>query len=127
MFCPDGRQYWKSTDAPTPCWPLVIFDSHPTSRIAECAVTKALKAASVLAMGLSLFCSACGYFKAGRWDDDSQNWHRAFGGPVPNGWSILHSRYWRNPHWSYEAGYYFAANVSREERQALVSQPDLIK
>ncbi|HXA05378.1 MAG TPA: hypothetical protein VNY30_11090 [Bryobacteraceae bacterium] len=68
----------------------------------------------------------CGYVKSGHWDDDASNWNRAFGQPVPKGWNIVHSRYWRYPHFTYEGGYYFHVRVSGEARQ-LVMQPDYIR
>lgn len=80
------------------------------------------------AMALSLLASVgCGYFKAGQWDEDPRNWNRAFGQPIPAGWVVLHSRYWRNPHFTYEGGYYFAVRVSAQQCGRLIKQPDLIK
>ncbi len=82
----------------------------------------------LIVAALSLTYGACGYFKAGKWEDDRRNWSRAFGGDVPNGWSVIHSRYWRSPHFTYEAGYYFAVKVSASsERQKLMKQPDLTR
>lgn len=80
-----------------------------------------------LVLAFLFFSIGCGYFKAGQWDDDSRNWQRAFGGPVPNGWSVLHSRYWRFPHWTYEGGFYFDVKVPPGWRQKLMNRPDLIK
>jgi hypothetical protein len=68
----------------------------------------------------------CGYVKSGRWDDEPGNWDRAFGQPVPKGWSVVHSRYWRYPHFTFEGGYYFHVRVSGDGRQLLM-QPDYIR
>jgi len=46
--------------------------------------------------------SACGYFMAGKWEDDPLNWHRAFGQPMPEDVKLLHSSYERFPHWTHE-------------------------
>jgi hypothetical protein len=65
-----------------------------------------LAACLVLAAG-------CGYLKSGTWEDDPANWKRAFKSSKPDDVVVTHSRYWRAPHWSYEAGYVFeiAANA----------------
>ena len=71
----------------------------------------------------------CGYVKSGQWDDDSGNWDRAFGQfgqSVPKEWRVVHSRYWRNPHFTYEGGYYFQIRVSPEGRHLLI-QPDYVR
>ena len=45
---------------------------------------------------------------SGSWDDDPKNWSRAFGGQKrPPGVKIIHSRYWKSPHFTYEAEYFF--------------------
>jgi hypothetical protein len=49
----------------------------------------------------------CAYRKSGKWVDDSKNWERAFGGPAPKGLTIVHSIYWRTPHFTYEGGWTF--------------------
>jgi hypothetical protein len=51
--------------------------------------------------------AACGYVRSGTWDDVPENWHRAFGTTKPADVVVVHSRYWRTPHWTYEAGYLF--------------------
>jgi hypothetical protein len=54
-----------------------------------------------------IFCSvlvSCG----GKWDEDAKNWSRAFNGQTPPpDVTIVHSRYYRSPHFTYEAYYYF--------------------
>jgi len=73
--------------------------------------------------------TCCGYLKSGRWDDDAANWDRAFGRfglSVPKGWLVVHSRYWRYPHFTYEGGYYFQVRVPPEGRRLLV-QSDYVR
>jgi hypothetical protein len=57
--------------------------------------------------------SGCGYFVSGTWDDDPGNWTRAFQSTKPPDVVVVHSKYWRSPHWSYEFQYFFeiAPNV----------------
>lgn len=69
---------------------------------------------------------SCGYVKAGRWEDDRENWDRAFGRVVPAGWRVVHSEYWRNAHFTYEGGYYFQIRVPSAERRLLMHS-DLIR
>jgi len=59
-------------------------------------------------MLLVVCCTAgCGYFASGTWDDDSKNWTRAFDTSKPPDVVVVHSRYSRFPHWTYEFEYYF--------------------
>src|SRR4051812_43557804 len=73
---------------------------------------KALLASAVL---LSL--SAC--FWAGRWEDDSKNWKRAFNATIPKSVSVVHSLYWRTPHFTREDGWTFQLAVSPDYRKKL--------
>lgn len=69
---------------------------------------------------LALVLAGCGYFLGGQWDDDPRNWERAFGSSKPSGVEVVHSRYTRYPHWSFEYACYFAVRPSAEvERQLL--------
>jgi hypothetical protein len=60
----------------------------------------------------------CGYFDAGLWEDDPGNWRRAFQSTAPADVVVVHSRYWRSPHWSYEFQYFFeiAPNATLQEQ-----------
>lgn len=62
--------------------------------------------------------SACGYFVSGTWEDDPKNWERAFRSTKPPGVVLVHSKYWRSPHWSYEFQYFFeiAPNAPLKEQ-----------
>jgi hypothetical protein len=51
--------------------------------------------------------TGCGYVMSGTWDDDPKNWGRAFQSTKPPDVRVIHSRYWRSPHWSYEFEYFF--------------------
>lgn len=84
-----------------------------------------------LAIGLSLLAGhcGCGYVQSGLWDEDPANWSRAartFGSELPRGWKIIHSRYWRTPHFTYEGGYYFQIRVPGVDRKLLYSD-DLVR
>ena len=48
----------------------------------------------------------CGYAKSGTWDDDAGNWERVFGEEKPDSVVLVHSRYWRGPHFTMEFAYF---------------------
>ncbi len=49
---------------------------------------------------------SCG--TSGSWENDPGNWSRAFDGQtVPDDVVVVHSKYVRTPHFTYEAYYYF--------------------
>jgi hypothetical protein len=60
-----------------------------------------------LAVLIAVSTTGCGYVKAGTWDDDPGNWSRAFQVAKPPEVRVLHSRYWRSAHWTYECEYFF--------------------
>jgi hypothetical protein len=49
---------------------------------------------------------SCGYFQAGSWEDDPENWYRAFGVAKPDEVDLIHSLYTRYPHWTHEHSFY---------------------
>jgi hypothetical protein len=65
--------------------------------------------------------AACGYVESGRWEDAPDNWTRAFAVAKPANVQVLHSYYWRAPHFSYEAGYFFAIRDAGGFRAELFS------
>jgi len=75
-----------------------------------------LRSSIILLLLLALV--GCGYFVAGTWEDDPQNWSRAFRSTKPPDVTVVHSRYWRSPHWTYEFQYFFeiAANIKLKKQ-----------
>jgi len=57
---------------------------------------------------LLLVLSSCG----GTWIDDAGNFRRVFGFSKPQDVDVLHSYYWKSPHWSVEYRYFIALRVS---------------
>lgn len=39
---------------------------------------------------------------AGTWEDDPKNWGRYFETIKPDDVVVVHSKYWRSPHWTFE-------------------------
>jgi len=76
------------------------------------------RAAVVLSV-VALLSSGCGYFMSGTWDDDPKNWGRAFDSTKPPEVIVVHSRYWRSPHWSYEFQYFFEIAPNTELKRQL--------
>jgi hypothetical protein len=58
-------------------------------------------------LALATITTSCGYAASGTWEDDPDNWERAFGFEPPDGIEIEHSSYWRSPHFTHECAYYF--------------------
>jgi len=71
--------------------------------------------------------AGCGYVRSGTWDDVPENWHRAFQSARPDDVVVVHSRYWRAPHWTYEAGYMFEVRPNTAFREQLFGQNRLRK
>ena len=60
----------------------------------------------------SLFFISC---HSGEWENQDKNWERAFSGQSkPDNVKILNSYYWRSPHFTYEAQYFFRLEVGEE-------------
>ena len=91
--------------------------------IIEAGISVRLKINTVgLIIAVALAIAACGYVRSGTWDDDQKNWNRAFGTPKPADVVVVHSRYWRAPHWTYEAGYLFELQPNAALRAQIFSQ-----
>ena len=76
----------------------------------------------------ALAVSSCGYLKSGTWEDDPGNWSRAFGSEKPPYVEVVHSRYWRAPHFTFEGSYFFEIrDPSGEFRKELFSRNPLAK
>jgi hypothetical protein len=76
----------------------------------------------ILLSALSLHHVGCGYFSSGKWEDDPQNWKRAWGYSKPSEIVMIHSWYWRSPHWTREEAYFFQFKWHKELFQQLVDR-----
>lgn len=65
---------------------------------------------------------ACGYLRAGKWEDDPKNWKRAFGSIKPPDVVVVHSLYWRAPHFTFEAGYLFEIEPNETLKRQLFTK-----
>ena len=77
--------------------------------------------------GLVVLTVSCGYVLCGKWEDDPKNWGRAFHSVKPDDVVVIHSEYWRSPHWTYEAGYAFEIQANQKLRDQLFRENELIR
>jgi hypothetical protein len=62
---------------------------------------------------------------AGTWEDDPKNWFRAFNEEQPPVVKVIHSKYWRSDHFTYEFDYYFEIEATPEWKEAFLKKHDL--
>lgn len=68
---------------------------------------------------LLLLVASCGYGASGTWNDEDENWERAFGAELPDGVELVHSHFWRGAHFTHEAVYYFELAPNAEFEREL--------
>jgi hypothetical protein len=81
--------------------------------------------ARLIVAPLAVFLVACGYIRSGTWEDEPRNWTRAFDSEKPATVTVLHSRYWRSPHWSYEFQYFFQLRGDPEFKREFFNRNNL--
>jgi hypothetical protein len=86
-----------------------------------CVKTTRMRWRLLLMAGLLLVLSGCG----GTWVDDEGNFNRIFGFDKPKDVVVLHSYYWKSPHWSVEYNYFIGLQVPPKFAAGLVS-PELM-
>jgi hypothetical protein len=62
---------------------------------------------------------------AGTWEDDPKNWYRAFNEKQPAEVKVIHSKYWRSNHFTYEYIYFFEVQATTEWRDAFLKKHKL--
>jgi hypothetical protein len=62
---------------------------------------------------------------AGTWEDDPGNWRRAFDEEQPAQVKVVHSKYWRSNHFTYEFIYYFEVKATPEWTDAFLRKKNL--
>lgn len=70
--------------------------------------------------------AACGS-RSGTWEDDPRNWARAFDAAQPKAVTVVHSKYWRSPHWSLEFRYFFQLKAEAEFRREYLDRNELVQ
>jgi hypothetical protein len=65
-----------------------------------------------------------GCHESGTWTDDARNWKRIFREPKPDDIKVVHSWFWRSPHFTYEFEYYVQIRKHDDlERRLLTMNP----
>jgi hypothetical protein len=80
-----------------------------------------------VALLVAVLVAGCGYVRSGRWTDDPGNWSRSFHSTQPEDVVVVHSLYWRTPHWSSEAGYLFEIQPNEGLRKQLFGENQLTR
>lgn len=65
-----------------------------------------------------IFLSSCG----GTWEDDPENWERAYGVKPPSYVKINHSWFWKSAHWTYECQLFFAIDSCSQVEQTFLRE-----
>jgi hypothetical protein len=63
---------------------------------------------------------------SGTWVDDDGNFKRVFGFSKPGDMTVIHSYYWKSPHWSAEYQYFIALQASSKFVDGLTSSELMI-
>jgi len=71
---------------------------------------------------LLVFLTAC---SSGTWVDDPRNFKRVFDFSQPDDVKVLHSYYWKSPHWTVEYKYFIVLQPSEKFSAALMA-PQLV-
>lgn len=74
---------------------------------------------------LFLGATGCGYFMAGTWEDDPDNFRRAWGISPPEEIRVIHSWYRRSPHFTLEEMYYFEIDGPMAFAEAFAQANDM--
>ena len=67
-----------------------------------------------------------GCHRSGTWTDDPKNWQRAFKSKKPKDVVVVHSKYWRSPHFTLEFRYFFHIKANQALHKQLFESNDLI-
>jgi hypothetical protein len=77
----------------------------------------------LLVVTLLLILTSCG--SSGTWEDENENWERAFGLTFPDTIEMKRSWYWRSPHWPLEQEYFFEIECSKNIEKKFLKGDDL--
>ena len=73
----------------------------------------------VLVILLSFLLVGC--HESGTWKDDARNWKRIFRVAKPNDITVVHSWFWRSPHFTYEYEYYIQIQKHADLQKRLMT------
>jgi len=105
---------------------MIDTKTNITKRIAGKSNVHAFSGTAIYLV-LLLCLSGCGYFSSGTWENDPDNWERAFQSRKPDDVVVLHSKYWRSAHWTYEFQYFFEMERNDALQKQLFTQNKLVR
>jgi hypothetical protein len=85
---------------------------------------------SIYSVTLLLSClllTGCGYFYSGTWEDDPDTWERVYGYEKPNEIQVVHSWYWRSPHFTMEYELYMETTLNKDIIHSFLSKGDMVQ
>jgi hypothetical protein len=64
---------------------------------------------------------------SGTWEDEDDNWKRAFNVELPKEIKMKHSWYWRSPHFTFEHQYFFEIEYNDSLEKVFTNANDLVR
>ncbi len=104
------RPFVRASCAPPPWWGAVI------RRISGFSLRYLRGSLFILVAALLVGCH-----ESGTWKDDGRNWKRIFRVPKPADITVVHSWFWRSPHFTYEYEYYFQVQKHGDLQKRLLT------
>lgn len=73
----------------------------------------------LIAILAAIFLTGC--HESGTWKDDKRNWQRIFRVAKPDDITVVHSWFWRSPHFTYEYEYYLQVKQHADFQKRLLA------
>ena len=80
---------------------------------------------SLVAILAVVFLTGC--HESGTWKDDARNWKRIFREAKPDHITVVHSWFWRSPHFTYEYEYYLHVQKHADLQRRLLTLNSMIE
>jgi len=85
-----------------------------------------MKSLKLILACCTFLCFSCGYFSSGTWEDEDKNWERAYNQKLPKTINLVHSWYWRSPHWSLEQAFFFEIEFNEDVKNQFLKYSDIV-
>jgi hypothetical protein len=74
-----------------------------------------------LILSICAAASLAGCHESGTWSDDNKNWKRIFRVAKPSDITVVHSQFWRSPHFTYEFRYFLWVRKHEDFQKRLLT------